>query len=176
MPQPEMMERRLRVCLATDSLRPSGVGTHMLLLAEEFSEVLDVVIAADPASGLLEAAAQRGLAIRAITDPADFAAWLQTAGIDILHIHAGIGWEGHDLARIGREAGVATLLRTEHLPYVITDAEQAKAHAEGLTLVDRLIAVSEAAADSFRIAGLADTRLATIPNGVAPRPVVRGSR
>ncbi|GGD08652.1 glycosyltransferase [Aureimonas glaciei] len=166
--------RRLRVCLATDSLEPSGVGEHILLLAEELAGTVDVVIAAAPQSGLLDSAGRRGFALRDPSDVADFAGWL--GAIDILHVHAGIGWEGHELARLGRTAGVRAVVRTEHLPYVITDPAQARAHAESVALVDRLICVSSTAAASFGAVGLDSLRIVTIPNGVRPRPIGDGQQ
>ena len=92
---------------------------------------------------------------------------------DLLHIHAGIGWEGHGLARAGRRAGVPRLIRTEHLPYVITDRAQAQDHAAGVSLVDRVICVSQASAESFGTAGVAADKLAVVHNGVEPASPAR---
>ncbi|KQT57569.1 glycosyl transferase family 1 [Aureimonas sp. Leaf460] len=158
----------MRICLATDSLEPSGVGEHMILLAEELGARAEIVIAADPRSGLLEKAARKGLAVKRLG--ADFETWLARSGIEVLHVHAGIGWEGHDLARLGRSAGVAAILRTEHLPDVLVDEAQRLEHAENLAHLDRLICVSEGAEATFRAAGCPDDLLATVRNGVRRLP------
>jgi predicted dehydrogenase/glycosyltransferase involved in cell wall biosynthesis len=162
------MTTRPRLFLVTESPAPSGVGEHMLTLAEGLRGDHDIVVAATPASGLLARARARGLTVKAIdpADPQDLSRWFARAQPDIVHVHAGIGWEGHASARAAHEAG-ARVIRTEHLPYLLTDADQCDAHRAGLNHVDRLIAVSDAVADSHRQAELGN-RLATIPNGVAP--------
>ncbi|MBE7190044.1 glycosyltransferase, partial [Jatrophihabitans endophyticus] len=163
----------LRLCLATDSREPSGVGEHMLALAAEFRERFHVVLACAESPGgaaLLARAARLGIGIKRLdNDDARTRRWLVQSGFDLVHIHAGIGWEGHGLAQLGRGAGVASIVRTEHLPDLITDPDQRRAFADGLTLVDRIICVSEAAAATFR-AGLDDSaRLVVVRNG-HPKP------
>ncbi|MGI4732825.1 MAG: glycosyltransferase [Janthinobacterium lividum] len=155
------------LCLATDSAVPSGVGAHMLALAAGLGED-DIVIAAQSGSGLLGRAARAGLAVKAVDDPAAFEAWLRRTRPDLVHVHAGIGWEGHALARAARAAGVP-VVRTEHLPYLLTDPAQQAEHREALADVDRLICVSQAATDSQIGAGIDAARIATVRNGVAPR-------
>nr|WP_319934246.1 glycosyltransferase [Lichenihabitans sp. Uapishka_5] len=167
----------LRLCLATDSREPSGVGEHMLALALALRDRFAVVLACPDSSGgaaLLARAARGGVGVKRLDDdPEATRAWLAASGFDILHLHAGIGWEAHGLARLGREAGVPYLLRTEHLPDLVTDPEQRLDHAAGLALVDRLICVSEAAAASFR-ARLDDPgKLTVVPNGHPTRPAGR---
>ena len=168
---------RLRVCLATDSLEPSGVGRHMLLLGAEFRGEADVVVATFPQAGLRGPAAALGLGVKDLRaeDPEAFASWLRRHAVDVLHVHAGIGWEGHDLARLARRAEVPVVLRTEHLPYLLTDPEQIRAHAEGAALADALVCVSASAAESHRVAGIDPSRIVTIPNGIRPIPAA-GSR
>ncbi|WP_082490608.1 glycosyltransferase [Aureimonas sp. Leaf454] len=143
----------------------------MMLLAVELSKRADVVVAADPRSGLLERAARRGLAIKSVAE--GFDDWLARAGHDVLHVHAGIGWEGHELARLGRRAGVGAVLRTEHLPHVITDPLQTAQHIDGIAAVDRLVCVSHGAAESFRRAGYPSDLVAAVPNGIRAVSPVR---
>jgi predicted dehydrogenase/glycosyltransferase involved in cell wall biosynthesis len=161
-----------RICLATDSAVPSGVGAHMLALAQGMAGEDEVVIAARPGSGLLDRAARAGLAVKSLDDAAAFADWLRRTGPDLVHVHAGIGWEGHDLARAARDAGVP-VVRTEHLPYLLTDPGQQAAYRDGVAAVDRLICVSDAATTSHIDAGVAADRIATVRNGVSPRPASR---
>jgi predicted dehydrogenase/glycosyltransferase involved in cell wall biosynthesis len=164
-----------RLFLVTESPAPSGVGQHMLTLAEGLRADYDVVVAATAASGLLGQARGRGLTVKAVDlgEPADLPRWFGRAQPAVVHVHAGIGWEGHRIAQAARVAG-ARVIRTEHLPYLLTDPAQRDDHRAGLASVDRVIAVSDAVAESHRDADLGG-RLATIPNGVAPvRPAARG--
>ena len=166
---------RARLCLATDSLEPSGVGEHMLVLAAELKAGYDIVVACPSSAGgrsLLDRAAQLGLGIKLLADEEGTADWMARMGFALLHIHAGIGWEGHGLAAAGRAAAIPALVRTEHLPHLITDLAQRDEHAAGLRLVDRTICVSAAAARSFRAAGL-DGSIVTIRNGLHHRPATR---
>ncbi|GAA3723067.1 hypothetical protein GCM10022268_34080 [Sphingomonas cynarae] len=162
------MTIRSRLFLVTESPAPSGVGAHMLTLAEGLRGDHDIVIAATPASGLLPRARARGLTVKAIDpgDVADLSRWFARTRPDIVHVHAGIGWEGHASAQAAHDAG-ARVVRTEHLPYLLTDADQRAAHRAGLSHVDRLIAVSGAVADSHARAEFGN-RLVTILNGVVP--------
>jgi predicted dehydrogenase/glycosyltransferase involved in cell wall biosynthesis len=163
-----------RVALATDSLNPSGVGEHMLTLSRELVASHDVVLCF-PGSvagrSFLSRAAYVGFCVKELEeDEPATAGWLRRAGIDLMHVHAGIGWEGNALARAGHAAGIP-VVRTEHLPYLITDPKQGDIYREALAVVDRVIAVSDAAADSFRRVGVAAHKLSTIRNGIhAPEP------
>ncbi len=165
----------IRLCLATDSLEPSGVGQHMLMLASGLRSTLDVVLACPQSVGgrvLIDRAAQAGLGVRRLPDdPVRTTDWLARHGFSGLHIHAGIGWEGHGLAAAGRAAGIPVVIRTEHLPDLITDDAQRRQHWAGLALVDRVICVSQASAQSHRAAGVPDP--VTIRNGIAPRAAGR---
>ena len=162
-----------RLFMVTESPAPSGVGEHMLTLADGLSDRYDIVIGAPGASGLLERARAHGLAVKAIDpgNPGDLHRWFARARPALVHVHAGIGWEGNATARAAH-ATQARVIRTEHLPYLLTDPAQCDDHRDALDAVDRLIAVSEAVADSHRAAGLGN-RLATIANGVAPRAATR---
>lgn len=146
----------------------------MLLLAEELREDFGIALGfteSNPCRVLMERACLLGLETETI-DPKDFArtvGWLQRLAPDLIHIHAGIGWEGHGLARAARAIGL-TSVRTEHLPYLLTDGDQQTEHRAGLDLVDRIIAVSQAAAESLILAGIDASKLTTVRNGVRPRP------
>ena len=168
-----------RLCLATDSLEPSGVGEHMLALAGEWRERYDVTLACPLSPGgraLLQRAARLGVAVKRLDDDPDAVVqWLRTAAFDLLHVHAGIGWEGHALAIQGRAAGIVGIVRTEHLPDVITDPQQRRDHAAGIARVDRVICVSDAAASTFRAAGIDPAKIAVIRNGL-PLRAARQSR
>ncbi|HEV7718598.1 MAG TPA: glycosyltransferase [Arsenicitalea sp.] len=162
----------IRVVLATDSQEPSGVGEHMLTLATELHREFDVVIAcaaSDRSRELLGRAARRGLAIKAFDacDGDRLAAWLAGSSADLLHVHAGIGWEGHGLAEAGTRAGITTV-RTEHLPYLLTDESQRQQYRDGTQALDRIIAVSEASAETYRRNGIAAEKLSVVCNGIAP--------
>ena len=86
---------------------------------------------------------------------------------DLLHVHAGIGWEGHGMTRAGAAAGLP-VLRTEHLPYLLTDAEQKAAYAEALGNCTAVVAVSESSAETYGAAGIAPEKLHVIRNGILP--------
>jgi predicted dehydrogenase/glycosyltransferase involved in cell wall biosynthesis/threonine dehydrogenase-like Zn-dependent dehydrogenase len=164
-----MMTPRLRIVLATDSLDPSGMGAHMLILARALGDDFDVTIAAiDALNGrLLTRAARLGLAILSIENVVAFEAWLDTSGIDVLHVHAGIGWEGHNLAQAGVACGIP-VIRTEHLPYLLTDTVQKQLYAEQTKTLAHHIVVSEASGSSFETHGVDGSRLTVVRNGIFP--------
>ncbi|WP_090673105.1 glycosyltransferase [Aureimonas jatrophae] len=147
----------------------------MLTLARALAVDWDVAIAADPRGGLGRRALRENLAAIDIDadDPSSIEAALRRWRPDILHVHAGIGWEGHELAATGRAAGVATVLRTEHLPFVLTDPAQIAAHRQAVRDLDALVCVSRTAADSFVAAGIDPARIHAIANGVDPSPPLR---
>jgi predicted dehydrogenase/glycosyltransferase involved in cell wall biosynthesis len=155
-----------RICLLTDSLAPSGVGAHMLMLAEGLAGD-EIVFAGRPATGLLERAAARGFAVKMLDDDAALTRWMQRSAPDIVHVHAGIGWEGHAAVRAAQAAGVP-VVRTEHLPYLLTDAAQCDEHRHTAAALARLICVSDAVGDSYRAAGVDPALVETIHNGVGP--------
>lgn len=155
-----------RICMLTDSLAPSGVGAHMMMLAEGLAGD-EIVFAGRPATGLLERAAARGFAVKMLDDDAALTRWMQRSAPDIVHVHAGIGWEGHAAVRAAQAAGVP-VVRTEHLPYLLTDAAQCDEHRKTSTALARLICVSDAVGDSYRAAGVDPALVETIHNGVGP--------
>ena len=167
--------RPLRIALATDSLVPSGVGTHMIALAHALAPRHSVVLLAPTSSGLAAEARAAGLDAHDYM-PGDAEALrhaLETFGCDLLHVQAGIGWEGHELVRLGREAGVPCVLRTEHLPYLLTDPDQIAAHAAMVKEIDALVCVSAGCAASHVAAGVPKHLVRVVRNGAVARPVSR---
>ncbi|HZY68178.1 MAG TPA: glycosyltransferase, partial [Devosia sp.] len=162
---------RPRIVLATESLDPSGMGQHMLTLGEAVAGEFDVTLAAPSADGgatLLRSAAERGLGVKSL-EPG-FGDWLRAFAPALIHVHAGIGWEGHGLVRSASAAGVP-VVRTEHLPYLITSVVQQAEYRAMLLSVHQRIAVSQAVADSHR--GRGAGRLKVVPNGIAPQAAQR---
>ena len=159
-----MRDRPLLIVLATDSAVPSGVGEHMLTLAGALSSTHAVVLAF-PTEGdgarFLDRSDAAGFETIALDE--NFAGWLETRRPAILHVHAGIGWEGHELVRAGWIAGIP-VVRTEHLPYLLTDPDQKSQHRMAASLADALVVVSDAAAESYRAQGFA--HIVTIRNGI----------
>ena len=155
-----------RICLLTDSFTPSGVGAHMMALAQGLPAD-EIVVAARPGSGLLERAAAAGFAVKALDDDPGLARWFRRAQPDLVHVHAGIGWEGHAAVRAAEAAGVP-VIRTEHLPYLLTDPAQRDEHRDTAFRLARLICVSDAVGDTHRAAGVDPALVETIHNGVAP--------
>jgi len=104
----------------------------------------------------------------------DWQAALAGHAADVIHIHAGIGWEALELTRDAALTG-ATVVRTEHLPWLLTDEGQIADYARTVAGVDAVIAVSRDAARGWRraLAGMPGPRLplAAVPNGVAPRDI-----
>lgn len=155
-----------RVCLLTDSLAPSGVGAHMMALAQGLPAD-EIIVAARIGSGLLERAAAAGFGVKALDDDSALAQWFRRARPDIVHVHAGIGWEGHAAVRAAQAAGLP-VIRTEHLPYLLTDPAQRDEHRDSSSMLARLICVSDAVRDTHRAAGVDPDLIDTIHNGVAP--------
>ena len=159
--------------LATDSKAPSGMGEHMLALAAALGSERAVGIAAPAGSALLDRAVAGGHAVKALPgDRQALARWLDGSDAELIHVHAGIGWEGHALALAARDVGVP-VVRTEHLPYLVTDPDQQVDHRDGVAVVDRLICVSATVARSHLEAGVPGDRIVTVENGVAPVPPSR---
>jgi glycosyltransferase involved in cell wall biosynthesis len=156
------------IVLATDSEIPSGVGEHMLTLALAIRDTYRVALAFAPSSEgacFLRRAVGHGFEAKPIGSNVAFSRWLKSASAAVLHVHAGIGWEGHGLANAGWMAGVP-VIRTEHLPYLLTDAAQIDEHRLSVGLVQRLCFVSEATAESYRHAGFAGSSAAVVQNGI----------
>lgn len=173
------------LCLFTDSLEPSGVGQHMLTLAAQLRDDYRISCVCPPTPAgrrLLGHADALGLDTLALTVRDDgpewhrLRDWLGARRVALFHGHAGIGWEGHDGIRAARAAGVPSVVRTEHLPYLITAHDQRADHRLMLRQVDRLICVSEATRASFRAAGIPERQLGTVRNGINPLPAVVADR
>src|SRR4051794_7834393 len=112
---------RRRVCLFTASPEPSGVGTHMLALAEGLRVHYEVTLGCSPqgpGQQLLTRAAALGVETLALdgrgrrTDPEleRLRGWLQVSQLDVFHVHAGVGWEGHTCIYAACEAGVPVII------------------------------------------------------------------
>ena len=165
-----------RLCLFTDSLEPSGVGEHMLLLAHELKNQYRMAFVCPPSfhgAPFLERAAQDGMQTFALRVENGTAAahdelqlWLRSEQIAIFHGHAGIGWEGHAAVFAARRADVPHIVRTEHLPHLITDEWQQTEHAALMQHVDRLLCVSDEARHTFLQAGIAPDQVTTVRNGI----------
>lgn len=93
--------------------------------------------------------------------------WFREKRIHVLHSHAGISWEGQQVVRVARSAGVAAIVRTEHLPYLVTNRQQQIEHRQTISLVDRLICVSDEARRSFLQKGFSPDKLVTVRNGIS---------
>ena len=168
---------RRRVCLFTDSQEPSGLGEHMLALATALARVWDVAVVCPPTRAglsLLARGREAGLVAQALNvrntaSEADLVAWLQARPVDVFHCHAGVGWEGHHGIYAARAAGVPVVVRTEHLPNVLTQPSQRADHARVVDLVDLVVCVSDGVRASFVSAGIPERKLRAIPNGIRPR-------
>lgn len=164
------------LCLYTDSQNPSGMGEHMLTLAGELRHAYQVTFAC-PAAQTGQSFLKRAQRLGCLALPVDGAAGsdaenrlynsLREERVDILHCHAGISWEGHNIARIARAAGVTAIVRTEHLPYLLTDRKQQIEYRESVEAVDRLICVSDEARRTFMRAGLPEEKFVTVRNGIS---------
>jgi len=120
-----------KLCLYTDSLEPSGVSEHMLTLAAELSRRFCISFVCPASqSGLAFIKRAKALNLKTLelevrgeaVNHQSLGDWLRAGGADIFHCHAGIGWEGHDGIYKARAAHVPLIVRTEHLPYLITDS------------------------------------------------------
>jgi predicted dehydrogenase/glycosyltransferase involved in cell wall biosynthesis/NADPH:quinone reductase-like Zn-dependent oxidoreductase len=169
------------VILATDSRDPSGMGQHMIALAGHVgpSFAPHLAFQRSPAGRTFVARA-RSAGIRAeIVDEGEWPGWIARQTGPLLHVHAGIGWEGHELVALGRRAGMS-VVRTEHLPWLLDDPSRRQDYAAMLGGVQQLVTVSRGAALSWQ-AALQDMRrqisLSAIPNGIAPqRPGIPARR
>ena len=156
--------------MATDSPDPSGVGRHMLTLARALPPGWRArLVFPDHDAGRSLAAEGRRLGVAAAT--AAGGRWRHAlAGADLVHVHAGICWEGHGLAGVTD----APVVRTEHLPWLITCPQQRADYARMVARLDAVITVSRAAADSWRpvLATMGGPRvpMACIPNGIEAGP------
>ncbi|TCS35769.1 glycosyltransferase involved in cell wall biosynthesis [Paucimonas lemoignei] len=177
--------QRLRVLLVTDSSNPSGVGEHMVTLAaalQEQAEVMLLFADTPEARYWAERASASQLDARVISAQAlenggkEYIAALNAFSPDVVHVHAGIGWEGHGLTAAAHNLAVSAIIRTEHLPYTLRalkSTELEAAYASGVASVHRIICVCEAARQTFRMSGIDPERYTVVHNGIAPKPALR---
>ena len=76
-----MTGTRRRIALVTESPMPSGVGEHLLTLADGLAERYDIVIGAPRDTALIAAARARGLPVKIVDPerPEDIRRWLDRA-------------------------------------------------------------------------------------------------
>lgn len=150
----------------------------MLDLAAGLLDGLQVVLAipdAPAARWLIGEGAALGVEIWPMPDAeraemaAAFRARLASDRVDLVHVHAGITWEGHETAAAARLAGTWSVLRTEHCPYVLTKDEDARAYRRGIQAVDRILCVSEGVRRTFIESGVDEGTLRVVLNGIADR-------
>jgi len=168
------------ICLFTDSLALPGIGEHMLAIASELIRVYPLlfVCPANPKGDyVLDRAAKLGCKVVSLDMRDEHAAaallrrHLRKLEVEIFHAHAGKNWEGHLGIFVAREVGVPVVIRTEHLPYLLSDAAERRAYAKVVQTVDQLICVSKAAYHSYLHAGVPAEKLKVIRNGICvPAP------
>ncbi|MDQ3706822.1 MAG: glycosyltransferase family 4 protein [Chloroflexota bacterium] len=168
---------RPRLCLFTDSIEPSGVGEHMLSLAEELRFRYDISFLGWSSTPLYARAAELGFPVHEITVD-----WYVNKDLllrlkpDIVHVHAGASWEGHGGVWAASNAGVRCVLRTEHLPYLITEKWQQDEYTEFVSLADAVICVSEGVRRTYAQAGVPANKLRVARNGVRIDSRTAGSK
>lgn len=170
----------LNVCLFTDSQEPSGLGEHMLTLAAELLPRYRVLFVCPPTARgqkLLARARSLGCSVMALDLNDETLAYaalerrLRKLAICVFHCHAGIGWEGQAGVKAARQAGVPAVVRTEHLPYLLTDEGQRRDYQKLWPLVDRFICVSAEAHASYLAAGMPEGKLCVVRNGIRAEAV-----
>src|SRR4051812_1043195 len=117
------------VCLYTPSADPSGMGQHLLDLAEGYralgGSVTVMAWPTEPGRGLLRRAAELGARPVPLPHPRDPAFGtairddLRRHPVDVFHVHVGTGRENFDGARAARRAGVPAVVQTLHLPWLL---------------------------------------------------------
>jgi glycosyltransferase involved in cell wall biosynthesis len=157
------------------------MGRQMLTLGRGLAERRRVILAAPDAIDarwLFDAAADAGLEAWPLTDGGpgaqaeSFRGLLAETTVAVVNVHAGIGWEGHAVAGVARQARAPAIVRTEHLPFLLTKAVDRERYRVGLAAVDAIIAVSGSVARSHIRAGVPEGLVTTVRNGiedVAPR-------
>jgi glycosyltransferase involved in cell wall biosynthesis len=170
---------RLRICLYTPSVDPSGMGSHMIdLVIEYVASGADVsVLCWDTVSGrrVLDRAAAAGATTRALPHPRDpvfadeIVAFLTGHPADVFHLHVGSGREDFDGARAARRAGVPAVVQTQHQPWLFRAPSKKVRFFRGIAPVDRLIAVSNGEQLTYELIGVPPSSLVTVQNGIVPR-------
>ena len=166
---------RSAILLVSESRAPSGMGHQMLTLAAGLAADHRVIVAGpDAADGrwLLDTARRQDIEVWALVDAhplaqaAHLSRLLAEDDVDLVNVHAGIGWEGHAAVAAARAAGVRTVIRTEHLPYLLTKSSDEAVYHRALDLLDGIIAVSEGVASSHIVAGVPAELLHVVRNGI----------
>ncbi|MBA2255356.1 MAG: glycosyltransferase family 4 protein [Chloroflexi bacterium] len=165
---------RPRLCLFTASPAPSGLGLHMLALARGLGDRYDVTIVASPTGGLplLARARAAGIGVKMLgsestAEREELSGWLVREGIEVFHDHSGIGWEGIEAIEAAIAAEIPVIVRTEHLPYLLTDEVQVARHRRMLGMLHAMIAVSAGAGATMLAAGVPSSLLHVVRNGIA---------
>jgi glycosyltransferase involved in cell wall biosynthesis len=167
------------ICLYTPSADPSGMGAHMLDLAQQYvqagAQVTVMVWPTEPGQRMLAGARSVGARAFAMPHPRDpsFApaihAFLRARPADVFHLHVGTGRENFDGARVARDAGVGAVVQTQHLPWLLTSPGKRIPFFAGIEQVDRIIAVSVGQRETYERIGVPPERMRTVPNGVRER-------
>ena len=167
------------ICLYTPSADPSGMGAHMLDLAEQYvragAQVSVMCWPTAPGRRALARAERFGAHAFATTHPRDprfadtIVDFLTARPTDVFHVHVGTGRENFDGARAARRAGVPVVVQTQHMPWLLTDTRKRVPFFEAIEPVDRLIAVSAAQRATYENIGVPSALFSTVPNGVRPR-------
>lgn len=154
------------------------MGQHMLALAKELRDLYNISLVCPPDAScraLLEGAVLLGLDVLPLWAPyhepqsiSALCEWLQLRKIDIFHCHAGISWEGFGGIDAATAAGVRTIIRTEHLPYLLTHPQQQLDHERIVQAVDALVCVCEESRASYIAAGVPPGRVRVVYNGISP--------
>lgn len=178
--QPERWKPR--VTLYTDSVEPSGVGEHVIQLARGLANQVSVSLIVNdaPASKALAGRARKaGICSRVVPHgpsfELEFFGLLRLLRPHILHIHAGIGWEGWQAPPVARRGGVAKIVRTEHLPYLLDKPDEEARYKAGIAGIDAVICVSGHSHASYVRAGITPDLLNVVQNGTSP-PAYNGCR
>ena len=184
-PAPAATDRTLPdVCLYTPSANASGMGQHMLDLAEVYVQrggrVTFMGWPTEAGRRFLDRARFLGAEPVAIPHPRDpgFASAiehrLRAHPVEVFHVHVGTGREDFDGARAARSAGVPAVVETVHLPWRIRNKHKRTPFFRSIADVDRLVAVSHGQRRSYERIGVPGGRFTTVPNGVRPRSHVLG--
>lgn len=168
-------DQPINLCLFTDSLEPSGLGEHMLTLAADFLERYCILFVCPPSqhgNELLRRAETLGctpFVLEGENESDTYARLGQAlldADIQIFHCHAGIGWEGHLGIQTARAQQVPAIIRTEHLPYLLTDPAQRAAYQNLIAQVDHFVCVSAEAYASYLDTEIPHDKLSVVRNGI----------
>lgn len=145
----------------------------MLCLADELRAQFDISFMCWPSTSLYRAALSRGFTVyEASVDWYVMTDLFSSVRPDIVHVHAGVGWEGHGGAWAARRAGVPHVLRTEHLPFLIKKRWQHEEYMYRIGEVETIICVSEGVRQSYLKAGAPESKMCVVRNGIRIVPHV----